>query len=134
MRCKLKKPSDLPFSLKKPVFIGVSAREVLAGDLPYTSPLDDLQHLRAVHRLYDLIFLWLAETGHDDLRDVFLLHELLIQLLDAGHLLVVEPIGRLQHLQFIHHLGIQLAIVDLARVVNQLTVRNPDADVTTTAS
>ena len=33
-------------------------------------PLDDLQHLRAVHRLYDLIFLWLAETGHDDLRDV----------------------------------------------------------------
>ena len=97
-------------------------------------PLDDLQHLRAVHRLYDLIFLWLAETGHDDLRDVFLLHELLIQLLDAGHLLVVEPIGCLQHLQFIHHLGIQLAIVDLARVVNQLTVRNPDADVTTTAS
>ena len=29
-----KKPSDLPFSLKKRVFIGVSAREVLFRDLP----------------------------------------------------------------------------------------------------
>jgi hypothetical protein len=28
------KPSDLPFSLKTSVFIGVSAREVLSGDLP----------------------------------------------------------------------------------------------------
>ena len=96
-------------------------------------PLDDLQHLRAVHRLYDLIFLWLAETGYDDLRDVLLLHILLIQLLDAGHLLVVEPIRRLQLLQLIHHLSIQLTIIDLARVVNQLTVRNLDADVTSAA-
>ena len=29
-----KKPSDLPYPLEMPVFIGVSAREVLAGDLP----------------------------------------------------------------------------------------------------
>ena len=28
------KPSDLPSPLKMPVFIGVSAREVLSGDLP----------------------------------------------------------------------------------------------------
>ena len=32
-----KKPSDLPFSSENPLFIGVSAREVLAGDLPLTS-------------------------------------------------------------------------------------------------
>ena len=29
-----KKPSDLPYPLETPVFIGVSAREVLFGDLP----------------------------------------------------------------------------------------------------
>ena len=63
--------------------------------------LDDLQHLRAVHRLHDLVFLWLAETGRDDLRDVLLLHKLLIQLLDADHLFIVEPIRRLQLLQLL---------------------------------
>ena len=63
--------------------------------------LDDLQHLRAVHRLHDLIFLWLTETGRDDLRDVLLLHKLLIQLLDGDHLFIVEPIRRLQLLQLL---------------------------------
>ena len=28
-------------------------------------PLDDLQHLRAVHCFHDLVFLWLTETGHE---------------------------------------------------------------------
>ena len=58
--------------------------------------LDDLQHLCAVHRLHDLALFRLAETGRDDLRDVLLLHKLLIQLLDADHLFIVEPIGCLQ--------------------------------------
>ena len=63
-----------------------------------------------------------------------LLHKLLIQLLEADHLIVVEPIGSLQLLQFVHHLSIQLLIIDLARIVDHQPVRNLDADVATTAS
>ena len=79
--------------------------------------LDDLDELVAVHRLGHLTLVRLTEAGSKHLSDVLLFHKVLIQLLDTGHLIVAVPIRCLQHLQFIHHLCIQLAIVDFARIV-----------------
>ena len=91
------------------------------------------QHL-GIHGLRRLTLFRLAEADLNNLSNVLLLHKLLIQLLEADHLVVVEPIGSLQLLQFVHHLSIQLLIIDLPRVVDHQPVRNLDADVTATAS
>ena len=96
--------------------------------------LNDGDDLLTVHLLHHLALFGLTEAGFEHLTKILMVHKILVQLLDADHLFVVEPIGRLQLLQLIDYLGIQLTIVDLARVINQQTVRNPDADVTTTAS
>ena len=74
--------------------------------------LDNLDDLTAVHRLGHLALVRLTEAGCKHLSDVLLLHKLLIQLLDTGHLIIAVPIRCLKLLQFIHHLCIQLAVVD----------------------
>ena len=91
------------------------------------------QHL-GIHGLRRLTLFRLTEADLNNLRNVLLLHKLQIQLLETDHLVVVEPIGGLQLLQFVHHLSIQLLIIDLARVVDHQPVRDLDADVATTAS
>ena len=63
--------------------------------------LDDADDLTAVHLSHRLTLIGLAKAGDKHLTQVLLLHELLVQFLNAGHLLIVEPIGRLQILQFV---------------------------------
>ena len=55
-----------------------------------------------------------AETYLDDFHDILLLHKLLVELLDASHLVIIKPIGRLLLPQFIDHLRIELVVVNLA--------------------
>ena len=57
----------------------------------------------------------------------------MVELLDAGHLFVVKPVGRFILAQFVEHLGVELIIVDVSRVVDVLTFRNRHADVATRA-
>ena len=90
---------------------------------------DNCQHLGTVHRSTCLVLLRFAEADLYHLADVLLLHELQIELLDASHFVVVEPVGRLQLSQFIDNLGIELVVVNLARVVDKLPVGNGHADV-----
>ena len=78
--------------------------------------LNDVDHLATVHRLYRFTLNWLTEAGHEHLAKILFLHEVLIQLLNTGHLIIVEPVGGLLLLQFIHHLRIQLPIIDVACV------------------
>ena len=95
--------------------------------------LNNGNHLGAVHHLRLLALVGFAETGFDDGGKVRLSHEVLVQLLDTGYLHIVEPIGSLRHPQFIEYLGIELVVVNLAIVVNQLSLRYLQADVSTTA-
>ena len=53
--------------------------------------MQNLQHPRAVEGFHRLVGFWLAEAGGDHLCQVFLLLVVLVELLDARHLLVVEP-------------------------------------------
>ena len=92
-----------------------------------------LQHLLAVHRRCRFPFLGLAEAGGNHLGNVLLLRELDVQLLDAGHLLIVEPVGCLLFVQLVHHLSIELAVVDVPYIIYILPVWNPDADIAATA-
>jgi len=96
--------------------------------------LDEAQQHLGIHGLCRLTLQRLTEADLNNLSNVLLLHKLLIQLLETDHLVVVESIGGLQLLQFVHHLSIQLPVIDLPRVVNHQPVRNLDADVTATAS
>ena len=96
-------------------------------------PLDDAHDLVAVHRLHHLTLVRLTEAGREHLPDVLLLHEVQVQLLDAGHLIVAVPIRSLQLQQLVHHLCIQLPVVNVARVVDHLPVWNLDADIATAA-
>ena len=54
-----------------------------------------------------------------------------MRILVADNLLVVEPIGGIQRVDFVQHLGIQLLVVNVASIVNQLTFGNSQADVAT---
>ena len=94
---------------------------------------DNFQHLRSVHRLHLLTLLGLAETDFHHLCNVLLLHIGEVQQLNTGHLLVVEPIGSIQLTDFVQQLGVQLLIVNVASIVNQLSLGNAEADVATTA-
>ena len=85
---------------------------------------DNLKHLRAVQVLCRFTFLRLAEAEPDHLGHILLLHITLVQLLDTCHLVVVEPVGSLQFAQFVQHLGIQLVVVDVARIVDELPLGN----------
>ena len=88
------------------------------------------QHLR-VRQLGYLTLLGLSEAHLNHLRDVLLFQIVLVQLLDTGHLIVREPIRCLGHLQLIHHLSIQLLIIDLTRIVDIQPVGNLQTDVST---
>ena len=92
---------------------------------------NDFEHLRAVQVLCRFAFLRLAEAELDHLGHILLLHVPLVQLLDAGHLVVVEPVGSLQLAQFVQHLGIQLVVVDVARIVDEPSLRDGQTDVAT---
>ena len=70
--------------------------------------LDDFQHLTAVDGLYRLTLLGLAEAGFHHLSNILLLHVVLVELLDASHLVVVKPVGCLLLSQFVEDLGIEL--------------------------
>ena len=82
--------------------------------------LDEFQQLPAVHRLCHLSLFGLADAGIQDLCNVLLLHVVLVQLLDALHLDVVKPVRSLHLTQFVEHLGIELAVVDVTVVVRQM--------------
>ena len=75
----------------------------------------------------------LAETSVHHFAEVPLLHEVQVQLLDARHLLVVEPVGGLKLTDFVQHLSIELIVIDVARVVNHLPFRSAQADEATRA-
>ena len=68
--------------------------------------LDDFQHLTAVDGLYRLTLLGLAEAGFHHLSNILFLHVVLVELLDARHLIVVEPVGGLIHTQLVEHLSV----------------------------
>ena len=59
---------------------------------------------------------------------LLLTRELVVALLDAGHLFVAEPVGHLLLGQFIDNLGVQLLIIDRRTVVDVFACRNSDAD------
>ena len=92
---------------------------------------DNFQHLRGVQRFHVFTILGLAEAGFHHLCDVLLLHVVQVHLLNTGNLLVVEPIGGIQRADFVQHLGIQLLVVNVTRIVNQLPIGNSQADVAT---
>ena len=96
--------------------------------------LHQRQHLSAVHRLHLFTFHGLAETGRDDIRHILLLHKLQVQLLNTGHLIVVEPIRGILLTQLIKHLSIQLIVIDVIRVVDLLSIWNRQTDLTSTTS
>jgi len=54
-----------------------------------------------------------------------------MRILVADNLLVVEPIGGIQLANLVQHLGIQLLVVNVTRIVNQLPIGNSQADVAT---
>ena len=92
---------------------------------------DNLQHLRGVQRFHLLTILGLAEAGFHHLCDVFLLHVVQVHLLNTDYLLIVKPIGGVQLANLVQHLGIQLLVVNVTRIVNQLPIGNSQADVAT---
>ena len=96
--------------------------------------LNQFEQLLAIHRLCHLTLLRLSDTGIQDLSNVLLLHVVLVQLLDALHLEVVEPIRCLHLSQLMEHLRIELSIVDVTLIVDQLTFWNRQTDVATRAS
>ena len=49
----------------------------------------DVNHLTAIHRLHHLALIRLTETGDKHITEILLLHEILVQLLNMGHLVVV---------------------------------------------
>ncbi len=106
-----------------PVANGVLQRRIVL--------LHDVNHLVAVHGLDHFTFMRLTETSNEHLAEILLLHEVLIQLLNTGHLVVVEPIGCLLLLKFVDHLRIKLAVVNVTRIVDQLPIRNQNADIST---
>ena len=97
-------------------------------------PLHIANQLFTIHRLGHLTLIRLTETSHEDLPDVLLLHEILIQLLNTGYLIIVKPVGSMLLLHFIYYLRIKLSVVDLTSIVNQLTIWNQKADVSTATS
>ena len=96
--------------------------------------MDEVEHLGAADGLHLLTCFGLAETGFNDFRHVLLLHELLVELLDADDLVVVEPVGRLLLTELVEHLGVELLVVNLARVVDELSFGYRQADVAPAAS
>ena len=96
--------------------------------------MDEVEHLGTADGLHLLTCFGLAETGFNDFRHVLLLHELLVELLDADDLVVVEPVGRLLLTELVEHLGVELLVVNLARVVDELAFGYRQADVATAAS
>ena len=95
--------------------------------------LDDAQHLLAIECLHVFTLVWLAETKGDYLGYIFLLHISLIQGLDASDLFVVIPIRCMQLVEFIQHLRIELIIVDVTRIIDELSFGNRDAQITAAA-
>ena len=95
--------------------------------------LNQFQQLLAVHRLCCLTLFWLSDTGIQNLSNILLFHVVLVELLDALHFEVVEPIGSLHLSQFIEYLGIELSVVDLSLIVYHLILRNRQTDVATGA-
>ena len=74
--------------------------------------LHQFQQLLAIHRLSCLTLFRLTDTGVQNLSNVLLFHIVLVQLLNALHLEVVEPIRGLHLAQFIENLSIELIVVD----------------------
>ena len=86
-----------------------------------------------IHGFHNFALFRLAETNLYYFHDVLLFHKTLVHLLQAGHLVVVEPIGCLLLTQLIEHLGIELLVVNLACVVDELPLRNLQTDIATIA-
>ena len=107
------------------------ANRVLKGRIVF---LHDVDHLTTIQRLNGLTFVWLTETGNEHFAKVLLLHEILIQLLNTGYLIIVKPVRSMLLFHFIDHLRIKLSVVDLTSIVNQLTIWNQKADVSTATS
>ena len=91
-----------------------------------------LQQHRGTHHLSRLTILRLTETSLYYLSNVSLIHIVQVQLLNASHLIITEPIRCLGHFQLIQHLRIKLVVVNLACIVDEFTLRNRDTDVSTT--
>ena len=94
---------------------------------------DNLEYLRGGQRFDLLALLGVAEADFHHFGQVFQFHILQIHLLDAHHLFVVEPVGSLHLLQLVQHLGIKLFVVDVAHVVDELSLVDGQADVATTS-
>lgn len=95
--------------------------------------LHDFQHVGACHGFGCLTIFGLTEADGYYLSDVFLLHVGLVHFLYAAHFFIVEPIGCFQLSQFVYHLGIQLLVVNIARVVDELSFGYGQTDVSATA-
>ena len=81
---------------------------------------DNADELAAVHGFHVLTLIRLAEADGDNLGNVLLLHVLQVQFLNTRHLLVVEPVGRIQLTNLVEHLSIELVVVNVARIVDEL--------------
>ena len=95
--------------------------------------LDNAQHLLAVECLHFFALVWLAETDGDDFCNILLLHISLIQFLDTSNLIVVIPIRCMQLVEFVQYLCIELIIVDVTSVIDELSFRNGDTQISATA-
>ena len=82
-------------------------------------------------RVHVFSILGLAEAGVHHRCDVLLLHVVQVHLLNTDYLLIVKPIGGVQLANLVQHLGIQLLVVNVTRIVNQLPIGNSQADVAT---
>ena len=91
--------------------------------------LHKLQQLLAIHRLSHLAFFWFANASIQNLCNVLLLHKVLVQLLNAFHFQIIKPVGGLHLTQFVEYLSIKLLVIDVAFIIDELTLRNLQADI-----
>ena len=88
-----------------------------------------------VNHLTDLMgqFIDCAEAVANHVLQVLLLEERQVGFLDSSHLVVGEPIGRLHLLYLKEHLGKQLRIVYRSLIIDELSLGNLKAEVSSTS-
>ena len=116
--CSLFYPSPFTFSLETPINTRVARGEGLAQ--PFTHPSPTLH-------------LFSRKTVADHRLQIIHLEEGLVEFLDASHLIIGEPIRGLLIPKLIHHLCIELVIIDDRTVVYKLPVGNSKTEVTATS-
>ena len=90
-------------------------------------------YLLAEHPFAFLLIIRYSEATFDHVLQVVLFEERQVGLLNANHFIIGEPIRCLLLIDFIEQLCVKLLVVDGFSVINQLALRNLEADVSSTS-